>query len=446
MFSLITESVRCLHARQCTPIAPLTLLVGENSSGKSTFLALYRAAWDMLFGESPDFNEEPFLLGSFDDIATHLGGTARAKQFHLGYELDLETSDKRKIDNSLPQQMQIIASFESQEGQPTITSWSIVCGPYELLGRGDDSADNLRAGFEIRTPTGTVEIDLDRLGPHTLSTLIRNWPWISFHIVRSKDAELAGFRIKGAKLEENQLNLIEVLMSVIHNAHRYGRPYALAPIRMKPKRTYDPVKDTPRPEGGHVPMVLAKAKGAAGRGKKWQHLRDPLNEFGRQSKLFGEIDVKRLGRKGSGPFQISVKIAGIARNLLDVGYGVGQVLPILVDSLSREKTTILLQQPEVHLHPCAQAQIGTFLAELVKEQQMRFVVETHSDHLLDRIRMDIRDKRTLDHDQVLILYFERNGAESTIHPLTLDEYGNIKGAPQSYREFFLREEKRHLLG
>ena len=445
MFSLITESVRCLQRRQCTPIAPLTLLVGENSSGKSTFLALYRAAWDMLYGGTLDFNEEPFLLGSFDDIATLRGGTAgRAKQFDLGYELDLLTRDKRRIGKSLPQQLQVIASFASREGQPSITSWSILCGPLELLGRIDGRADNQQAGIEIRTPSATIEIDLGRYGPPTPSTLITHWPWLVHLIGRGEDAEIAGVKITGATLKENDLEQLELLMDVIHNAGQSGRPYALAPVRTKPRRTYDPIKDTPRPEGEHVPMVLAKS--AAGRGKKWQHLRDSLNNFGRESELFREIDVKRLGRKGSDPFQLRVKIAGHARNLLDVGYGVSQILPILVDSLSPERDTILLQQPEVHLHPRAQAEIGTFLAKLVKEQQMRFIVETHSDHILDRIRLDIRDKRTLHHDQVLILYFARDGTASTIHPLTLDEYGNVQGAPRSYREFFFREEKRHLLG
>ena len=104
--------------------------------------------------------------------------------------------------------------------------------------------------------------------------------------------------------------------------------------------------------------------------------------------------MKRKGQKESDPFQIEIKSSSRAFNLVDVGYGVSQVLPIVVDVLQEPKdTTFLLQQPEVHLHPKAQAELGSFLATLGKEQHKRFVIETHSDYLIDRIRMDVRDSK-----------------------------------------------------
>lgn len=165
------------------------------------------------------------------------------------------------------------------------------------------------------------------------------------------------------------------------------------------------------------------------------------------SGLFTDVDVRRLGKNESDPFQIVIKVSGPAFNSVDVGYGVSQILPIIVDILrGKNGRTFLLQQPEVHLHPRAQAELGTFLATFAKNQKKRFVVETHSDYLVDRIRMDIRDRKILKAEDVIILYFERAGGKTTIHPIEIDEFGNLKNVPKGYRSFFLEEERRFLEG
>jgi predicted ATPase len=162
--------------------------------------------------------------------------------------------------------------------------------------------------------------------------------------------------------------------------------------------------------------------------------------------LFSSVEIRRVGRKESDPFQVQVNVSGQAFNLVDVGYGVSQVLPIIVDVLRGPvRSTFLLQQPEVHLHPRAQAALGSFLASLVSLQKKRLVVETHSDYLVDRVRMDVRDGRVLKPEQVLILYFERHPGHVEIQPIELDEHGNLREVPEGYRSFFLEEDRR-LLG
>ena len=75
----------------------------------------------------------------------------------------------------------------------------------------------------------------------------------------------------------------------------------------------------------------------------------------------------------------------------------------------------------------------------------QLVVETHSDHLLDRVRMDVRDGVSdLEPSDVSILYFERTGLEVKIHSLGIDEEGNILNAPDGYRSFFMEEVSRSL--
>ena len=83
---------------------------------------------------------------------------------------------------------------------------------------------------------------------------------------------------------------------------------------------------------------------------------------------------------------------GPCATLIDVGYGVSQAIPVLTELLREDCSPILLlQQPEVHLHPSAQAALGSLFCNLAGPKR-QLVVETHSDHLLDRVRMEIRDE------------------------------------------------------
>ena len=104
----------------------------------------------------------------------------------------------------------------------------------------------------------------------------------------------------------------------------------------------------------------------------------------------------------------------------------------------------LLQQPEVHLHPSAQAALGSLFCR-VAAWKRQLIVETHSDHLIDRVRMDVRDGvGTLKPEDVSILYFERRNLDVRLHSLRIDNEGNILDAPPGYRRFFMEEVSRSL--
>ena len=217
----------------------------------------------------------------------------------------------------------------------------------------------------------------------------------------------------------------------------------------KPHRTYDPSRPTRDPEGDYVPMYLANMHFQDK--ERWNSLRSALESFGKTSGLFNEISVKPLDHKESGPFKVQVRGFGEAkkkgpqRNLIDVGYGVSQVLPVITELLRQDAPPMfLLQQPEVHLHPSAQAALGSLFCQVAGPER-QLVVETHSDHLIDRVRMDVRDGKTkLKPEDVSILYFERNDLDVRIHSLRFDDNGNVLDAPDGYRKFFLEETRRSL--
>ena len=193
--------------------------------------------------------------------------------------------------------------------------------------------------------------------------------------------------------------------------------FSTSPIRSRPKRTYDPTREFDDPEGSDVPMYLMRIE--ATEKKNWEALKTQLVEFGRNSGLFENIDVKNFGRALGAPFQLQVKVRGPKANITDVGYGVSQILPILVQILNpsisknvrrdpMQSFFSLLQQPEIHLHPKAQAEFSSLLAKLASQTNQSFIIETHSDYMIDRARIEIR-KGTLNTEMYPSSILNRNG-------------------------------------
>ena len=115
-------------------------------------------------------------------------------------------------------------------------------------------------------------------------------------------------------------------------------------------------------------------------------------------------------------------------------------MPVAVQSiLLSPRQRLLMQQPEVHLHPRAQAALGTLFARLVGTQSKQLVVETHSDQIVDRVRMAVAGG-ILSKDAVVILFLEKRDGRSVVYPIEMDELGNLLNVPASYRQFFLDED------
>jgi hypothetical protein len=445
---LIVENVRCFAGRHVASLAPVTILVGENSSGKSTLVAMARLAWDaMNRWDIIDFNEEPFRLGAFDDIVTttKLGGCGH---FAVGYRFPPQTVDKRKSSALFDADVEVRIVFSGRDAQPVISEWSVRCGKYEVAHKAAALADEREPILTINAPLTSLSFTArDFPMAPTVMAICRNWHF--FRMRLTSEAKSLFGKQEGKPAAKADLDVLDLLLASVDAALRRGRPYASAPIRTKPTRTYDPLTDKPTPEGDHVPMMLAKLMATRPNTPEWKLLLERVQGFGAAAGLFRSIDIKRMGGKEANlPFQIRVGMDdGPQFNLVDVGYGVSQVLPILVDAIVNKNTMLLLQQPEVHLHPKAQAELGSFLAKLASDHRSSpILIETHSDYLVDRIRMDIRDKKGIAGKDVIILYFGRNQEGVSISPIRVDDNGNLVDAPSGYRDFFLAEERRFLQG
>ena len=421
------ENYRCFRERQNARLAPLTLLVGDNSTGKTSFLAMIRALWDVAYrNRVPNFKEEPYDLGSFDEIAHFRGGRGgRAMSFMSGFQMTSRPhhAGRTKKKN---QAAHWKVEFSKQGTAPLPIRRRVTTR------KGDLWMEHQHFPSKVRFGTPHEEWGFDAPGDQT--------------IVGGQLLPLLFALSSAAEMDEKCQRATRELVHSIGLG--LSQPlYAGAPIRSKPHRTYDPAHVARDPEGDYVPMFLANQYFEGE--KHWISLLRALERFGKDAGLFNEIAVKPLGKQ-SGPFQLQIRrfdgsTKGPRRNLIDVGYGVSQVLPIVTELLRQDAPEMfLLQQPEVHLHPRAQAALGSLFCR-VASWDRQLIIETHSDHLLDRVRMDVRDGAgSLKPEDVSILYFERGNLNVRIHSLRIDQEGNILDAPRGYGQFFMEEVTRSL--
>lgn len=446
MDKITLKGYRSFREMQTARLAPLTLLVGENSTGKTSFLAMIRALWDVAFADRvPNFREDPYDFGSFEDIAySHVRGeSAVARSFEAGFVHSASSSRNDVLDFS--------ATFKNYDGTPFPAKRKLQ-GKEAWIDVDIDKKGGVIAQF------GTTQNKKWKSKRLTYTfygdSIDRLFPMSNSLIMHSALDDKMGSETDGDNPSKDDLDKISKLSTSLRRRRRRSgrfpslRPFSSAPIRSRPRRTYDPIRLSQDPEGEYIPAYLANLY--RGNSDEWQELRTSLEDFGRNSGLFDDIAIMSFGETAGAPFQIRIRKwgkrrKGVDRNLIDVGYGVSQALPMLAELLRPDSPQMfLLQQPEVHLHPSAQAALGSLFCA-VAAQGKQLIVETHSDYIIDRVRMDVRDKTTgLKPDDVSILYFERGDLDVKIYSIRLDEMGNVLDAPHSYGKFFMEETRRSL--
>ena len=432
----IIRDVRCFEGEQKFNIRPITFLTGENSTGKSTVLGSFQALADILRNDgyrTPiDFNSPPYEMGVFADIARKR--VTQVKEFVLGVSSEYENNQSFRQVLTLSQNERGVApairrsEWQFRDGKITFEFIKYPKNRCITLGKNENefivSGDlKLGEGIELGYTTSLfTRLHAFEKANTVLGKLIR--------FLKSKNT----FSEEGGASFQNSFNRFW-LYDIVNT-------YSIAPVRANPQRTYNPTGIIKTSHGSEIPMVLMNLQRIEP--KTWKGLKKKLAEFGKSSGLFSNIGVRTFSKSIISPFQLQVKINGSKSNLIDVGYGVSQVLPILVHAIMDERTKFLMQLPEAHLYPKAQAALSSLLINSAEENKNSFISEIQSDDMINRVRIEIMNGRIKPKD-VSLIYLEAINNKVAVHNIEFDDQANFINAPKGYKKFF-HNEMNKLLG
>jgi len=385
-------------------LKPVTMLLGTNSSGKSTLIQSLLLLRQTV--QSPDRT-----------IHLNLGGDELHDFFNFG------DFDNVLTQGASPRQFQIRFEFKRPEKKDEVTEGSFQCS-YGQTSSGAVEVQSMRLSQADDRQITVVRRDK---GAYSLTVNAESQ-------VRMKSRELAPERsialsakalatlgTDGALVEDMSLAVRRELESIVY----------LGPLRRKPERDYVWNKSKPGEVGVDgqkaVDVLLAST---LLRGEDKSEIADSVSYWLKRMKVAEKLEVRQIGR--STRYEVVIHRDGVIANLRDVGIGVSQVLPVLtVAFFAPAGSTILLEEPEIHLHPLAQSVLAELFVEVSKKRNVQFVVETHSEHLFRRMQTLVAKEKTKVSD--CAMYFvEKGKSGAQLRALSLDEYGRLTNWPDHF--------------
>jgi predicted ATPase len=234
-----------------------------------------------------------------------------------------------------------------------------------------------------------------------------------------------------------------------------GQIYYLGPLRQDPERQYTWSGGRPTDVGKRGELAVEALIASQGDGKKnsrgyakrrsrtqrlplitvEKHVASWLQELG----LISSFKLDPLDDRGT-LYRVLVRRTPSSPEVLltDVGFGVSQVLPVLVLlAYVPEGSTVLLEQPEIHLHPAVQSGLADVLIEVAKARHVQVIVESHSEHLLMRLQRRLAERHlergiALEPDDCRLYFCESGATGSNVSRLRLDKYGRIENWPKDF--------------
>jgi len=399
--------------------APITLLAGANSSGKSSLIYSLLAVLQT--------EQFPFYL-SPNGKYVNLGG----------FEEMVYKKDISKI-------IEInIHPFKFSENYPPKFKWTWIIDEFNSLPK----LESLFFEFEeINLAYGSkFQLDIKSFNEYYKFVLKMYVPDMRFDQIR-RQLETIDILKPFLSLEKNSLEVEKKFKELSDIYEIYTHPNFLfresfeddflisnknfnyiGSFRQPPERTYYQKAKAQSKVGtdgaGYIDQII-----------EWEETNPTklaeLAKIMSELELFKEIKSNKF--KG-GRFELAVKTQENSElaALTDVGFGISQFLPIIVADLQlNDNSCLALSQPEIHLHPKIQALFGNFLANQIKHTQKQYIVETHSEYLLNRIRL-LLVKGELKPGDVRVYYFENDGIKTTTHKVEFATDGQIKNAPDSF--------------
>ncbi|MDE0331693.1 MAG: DUF3696 domain-containing protein, partial [Nitrospinae bacterium] len=219
------------------------------------------------------------------------------------------------------------------------------------------------------------------------------------------------------------------------------RIYYLGPLRGYPHRQYNWSGGSPSDVGARGELTINAILAASEKGKTYQMKK------GSRKRSFQEVVALRLKEmglihsfsvfevaKGSNIYQAKVSVDKKSPKVLltDVGFGVSQVLPVIV-LLNHvpEGSTVILEQPEIHLHPEVQSGLADAIVGIAETRELQVIVESHSEHLLRRLQRRVADE-TIPAELVKLYFISQENGEARLTDIGLNEYGEIENWPEHF--------------
>jgi hypothetical protein len=414
------------------PLLDVNFLVGENSAGKTSLLKMLKmmSTPELLLGASAFARPQEVLFGHFNEMAS-IHSKDRS-YFRIG---SIEEFREPRPPSSGNLARGLLITYKERDGMPRMSHLTFAQHKGEVTLRFAN--DKVFVKFSELKQVATAS---------SLSQSFQRWSV-------EHSTELKGWQElqvpKG--FPNSQVPLYMALHFASSSSHdKLGPIYFaeddklvfISPIRTQPRRTYDEPNTPFSSDGDHTPYTIRRILNTVSDADKFT---DFMKHVGKSSGLFESVNILRHGNSSDAPFEVDAYLDGKAVNLSWMGYGVSQSLPILVELFDRKGECVFaIQQPEVHLHPRAQAALGDLFFDVASRDRKKLIIETHSDFTIDRFRLNYKQARTKKRKIELpasqILFFERRNGSNTVSPLVIDEDGGLPpDQPVGYREFFLKE-------
>lgn len=217
--------------------------------------------------------------------------------------------------------------------------------------------------------------------------------------------------------------------------------YYLGPLRDHPQRDYLWAGSRPDDVGAKgertVDAILAAQAAKMKQNLGWRRHHHTFSYiiayWLRKLGLIADFWVEEIA-EGSNRWQAKVKTvqSGPEVMLTDVGFGVSQVLPVIVLLHYVPKgSTVILEQPEIHLHPLAQAELADVIIHAATHRKVQVILESHSEHLLLRLQRRIAEEK-IDSNDMVLYFCNMHGGASRVERLKLNEFGSILNWPDRF--------------
>ena len=353
------KNYKAFAGEECLEIRPLTILIGKNSSGKSSLCKLLP-----LFENATSGNMDSVLLLNNRKVSL---GSRYEDLFHNNITTELQL--KLQYSNNI----KLSATYLMNEGDILVYEYSA------------------QIGEKIKEMRFTEE--------------------------QSKNEPFQGL-INNSVFEEIGLDNDAVRFNV-----DYIGPMRIDPIRIITFNGYEKYT-TVGIKGENTYSILLNSY------LKKDSLFSDVSQWMKEN-LEGQALIIEQNSPSSGTYSIYVQRNGAKVNIADVGQGLGQVLPIIVQSYMKDEAdVVVIEQPVLHLHPAAHANVAYRIAKSALDTGKKYIIETHSENLILGIRKLISDSTsTLSFKDVVIYCIETDGESAYLDKIEITEEGELTKWP-----------------